>query len=321
MPQIATAVLTGLAVPLGILLYLLAGEWLIRRLAPKHARRVRIVLWLAPAGVLLTLTLLYPLIRTIVLSFQDARGTSFVGLDNYVAVLTRSDTLIALRNNVLWLVVFTAFVTVIGLVVATLADRVKYEKLVRTVIVLPTAISFVGAGVIWGFVYAYTPPGLPQTGTLNAIWTSLFPDADPIAWLTDERTVNGALIFIGIWMSVGLAAVILSASIKGVPAETLEAARIDGASEVAVFFRILLPQVATTVVIVMTLMAINALKVFDIIYVLTNGNYGSQVLATTMYSEMFSAQNAGTSSAIAVVLLLATIPIILVNIRFFKEKA
>jgi alpha-glucoside transport system permease protein len=276
-------------------------------------------LWLAPAGILLGGMLIYPLIRTIILSFQGVDGSGFVGLSNYVQAFTRSDTLIAIRNNLLWLVVFTSFVTVIGIAIATLGDRVKYEKLVRTIIVLPTAISFVGAGVIWSFVYSYEPPGLEQTGTLNAIWTTVFPGSDPVAWLADERTVNGALIFIGIWMSVGMASVILSAAIKGVPGETLEAARIDGASEWAIFFRILLPQISTTVVMVITLMGINSLKVFDIIYVLTNGNYGSQVLATSMYSELFAAQNFGTASAIAVVLLLATAPIIAVNIRFFRE--
>ncbi len=321
MSPIMLAVFAGLAVPIGILLYLLLGEWILRRVRPRAARAWRVVLWLAPAAVLLLVTLLYPLVRTVVMSFQRADGGGFVGLDNYVSVLTRAETLTAIRNNVLWLVVFTAFVTLVGLIVATLADRVPYERVVRTVIVLPTAISFVGAGVIWGFVYAYKPPGLPQTGTLNAIWTGLSPTADPVAWLTNERTVNGALIFIGIWMAAGLATVILAAAIKGVPIETLEAARIDGASELTVFFRIMLPQIATTVVIVITLMAISALKVFDIIYVLTNGNYDSQVLGTEMYSEMFSSQNNATASAIAVVLLLATVPIILVNLRFFREKA
>lgn len=321
MSPIAAAVIAGLVVPLGILLYLLVGEWFLRRVPPRAAQRFRVVLWLAPAGLLLIVTLLYPLLRTVILSFQRADGGGFVGLDNYVAVLTRSETLTAIRNNILWLVVFTGFVTLVGLVVATLADRVRYERVVRTVIVLPTAISFVGAGVIWGFMYAYKPPGLPQTGTLNGIWTGLSPTADPVAWLTNERTVNGALIFIGIWMAAGLATVILAAAIKGVPIETMEAARIDGASELMVFFRIVLPQIAATVVIVITLMAISALKVFDIIYVLTNGNYGSQVLATEMYSEMFSSQNNAAASAIAVVLLLATVPIILVNLRFFREKA
>jgi alpha-glucoside transport system permease protein len=318
-PTVAAA-LVGVAVPLGILAYLLIGEKALKNLPPRKARGIRIVLWLIPAFILMIITLIYPLLRTVLLSFQDAKGTAFVAFGNYVELLGREDFLISIRNNLLWLVVYTAFVTVIGLAVATLADKIRYERLVRTLVVLPTAISFVGAGVIWGFVYAYTPPGLPQTGTLNAIWT-LFPGVDPIAWLQDENTVNGALIFIGIWMSVGLATVILTAAIKGVPGETLEAARIDGASEWATFFRILLPQISSTVVVVITLMAINALKVFEIIYVLTNGNYNSQVLATSMYAEMFVAQNTGTASAIAVILLLATIPVIAVNVKSFREQS
>lgn len=320
MSTLTGAVVAGIAVPIGILVYLLVAEIVLKRLGPRSARSARVLVWIAPAAVLLVLTLLYPLVRTVLLSFQDESGHGFVGLSNYVAVFAQSDSLIAIRNTLLWLVVFTTFVTVIGLAVATLADRVRYERLVRTIVVLPTAISFVGAGVIWGFVYAYVPPGLPQTGTLNAFWGAL-TGADPVAWLTNERTVNGALIFIGIWMSVGLATVILSGAIKGVPIETLEAARTDGASELTVFFRIMLPQISTTVVVVITLMAISALKVFDIIYVLTNGNYGSQVLATQMYSEMFSSRNTGVASAIAVILLLATIPIVLVNTRYFRERA
>ncbi|MDR2381028.1 MAG: sugar ABC transporter permease [Bifidobacteriaceae bacterium] len=321
MSAVAVGGIVGVTVPVALVAYLWLGELAIRRLPPRWARRIRIGIWLAPALALMTVMLVYPLVRTIMLSFQDAAGGGFVGLANYIDTFTQADTLRALRNNILWLVAFTALVTVLGLVVATLGDRVRYEKLVRTVVVLPTAVSFVGAGVIWGFIYAYDPPGLRQTGTLNAIWTGIFPAADPIAWLADERTVNGALIFIGVWMSTGFAAVILSAAIKGVPADTLEAARIDGAAESAVFFRVLLPQISSTVVIVITLMGINALKVFDVIYVLTNGNYGSQVLATAMYFELFAARDVGAASAIAVVLLAATVPVIVINIRSFRRTS
>lgn len=321
MPPAVSAAVVGICVPIALVIYLFVGEWAIRRARTRLTTALRVALWLSPAAVLITAMLLYPLVQTIILSFRDKRGEGFVGIANYVDVFTRSETLIALRNNLIWLVFFTALVTGLGLIVAALSDKVSYEKLVRTIVILPTAISFVGAGVIWGFVYSYAPPGLDQTGTLNALLTTLIPTADPIPWLSDERTVNAALIFIAIWMSVGLATIILSAAIKGVPAEMIEAARLDGASEMRVFFSVLLPQIATTVVVVITLMSINALKVFDIIYVLTNGNYGSQVLATSMYSEMFSANNLGSASAIAVVLLLACIPIILVNLRYFSRDS
>lgn len=314
--------ITIVGVPLLILVYLLLGERLIARVGRGRDRGMplRFAWWLAPSAALIGLMLLFPLAETVRLSLVDAASGAFAGLGNFARILEREDTWIAVRNNVLWIVFFTAFVTVLGLVVAFLGDRVRYERVVRTVVVLPTAISFVGAGVIWGFVYDYTPPGLAQTGTLNAIWTALAPGADPIAWVTDERTVNGALIFIGIWMATGFAAVILSAAIKSVPAELTEAARLDGATEAQLFFRVILPQIAPSVAVVSTLMTINALKVFDIVYVLTNGNYGSQVLATTMYSELFSTRDAGTASAIAVVLLLATVPIVVVNIVMFRRQ-
>lgn len=321
MSPLLTALIAGVSIPIGILLYLLAGEALLKKAGTSGGRTIRVALWLAPALVLLTLTLVYPLLSTIILSFKDARGETFVALANYVDIFTRSETLIAVRNNLLWILVYTVFVTAIGLVVATLSDRVGYEKLVRTIVVLPTAISFVGAGVIWSFMYAYEPPGLPQTGTVNALLTGLLPSADPIAWLADKTTVNGALIFIGLWMSVGLASVILSAAIKSVPWDTIEAARIDGANESRIFRSIILPQIAPSVVVVMTMMAVNALKIFDIIYVLTNGNYNSEVLATLMYSEMFAARNYGTASAFAVVLLLALVPILIMNVKSFREQS
>ncbi|MEV7972583.1 sugar ABC transporter permease [Cellulomonas sp. NPDC089187] len=320
MTSILTLLAAVIGIPLILVVYLLGAERLIRRLPPRRRRTARAYTWLAPAGVMATLMLIYPLIETIRLSLMSKDGSRFVGWDNYVALFQDNGTLIALRNNLLWLVFFTVFVTVLGLVVAVLADGVRGEKFVRSVVVLPTAISFVGAGVIWGLMYEYRAPGQTQTGTLNAAVTALFPNADPIAWLTDERTNNAALIFIGIWMSTGFAAVILSAAIKGVPTETIEAAQIDGANSRSLFFRILLPQISGSVAVVVTLMAINALKVFDVIYVLTNGNYNTQVLATQMYAKLFAAQDPATASAVAVVLLAATVPLIVFNVRNARKE-
>jgi alpha-glucoside transport system permease protein len=305
----------ALGIPLLLFCYLTAAERLLRRIrSPRRQRAARALVWLAPAGGVAGLMLVYPLIETLRLSVMSTDGTRFVGLDNFVTLLQDEGTWIALRNNLLWLVFFTVFVTVLGLVVSVLADGVRGEKLVRTVVVLPTAISFVGAGVIWGLVYAYQPPGQTQTGTLNALLTRFFPQGDPIAWLSDERTSNAALIFIGIWMSTGFAAVILSAAIKGVPTETLEAGRMDGATGRTLFFRIVLPQISGAVMVVVTLMAINALKTFEIVYVLTNGNFDTQVLATEMYQRLFAA------SAVAVVLLVACLPLIVVNVRAARQE-
>jgi alpha-glucoside transport system permease protein len=315
-----TLAIALIAVPLGLLAYLLLGERILKHVPGRPRRLLRAALWLAPAAVAVGAVLVYPVIETVRLSLLDSEGSRFVGLDNYIDVLTRPATLIALRNNLLWVVFFTGFVTILGLVVATLGDRVRYERVLRSIVVLPSAISFVGAGVIWGFIYDYTPPGSAQLGTLNAIWTSLVPGSDPIAWLTDTRTNNAALIFIGIWMATGFASIILTAALKSVPIDTLEAARLDGAGEGQLFFRVVLPQILPAVAVVVTLMMISALKIFDIIYVLTNGNFDTQVLATGMYAELFSARNPATASAIAVVLLLFTVPVVLVNLRAFRRQ-
>lgn len=304
----ATCVLVAL-----IAVYLYLAE----RVAPRaRGRRGRVaLLWGAPALAAVGAMLLYPLVATVALSFRDARSTVYVGLDNYRYVLANANLHVAFRNSLYWLVLFTLLVVGLGLAVAALADRVSYEKAAKAIVVMPIAISFVGAGVIWGFMYDYQPPGSPQTGTLNAIWMAAAADAEPIAWLTNRSTVNPALIFIAAWMFVGFAAVLLSGAIKNVPVEIVEAARIDGASELQTFWRVIVPNIMPTIGVVSTLMAITALKAFDIIYVLTNGNFGSEVLATAMYKEMFSARHFGRASAIAVVLLLATLPIILVNVR------
>jgi len=317
--QPLTVAVALVGIPLALLLYLLLAERLVARGHPRRSRSLRALLWIAPGVLAVAAMLAYPLVETVRLSFLD-RGGQFVAFGNFADVLSRRSTLVALRNNLLWLVFFTGFVTVLGLVVSSLSDRVRYERVVRSIVVLPTAVSFVGAGVIWGFIYDYAPVGLDQTGTLNALWATINPGADPVAWLTDRTTNNAALIFIGVWMGTGLASVILSAALKSVPVDLIEAARLDGAREGQVFVRVILPQIAPAVAVVVTIMMINAFKIFDIVYVLTNGNFDTQVLATTMYSELFSARNEGTASAIAVLIMLFTLPIVLLNIRAFRRQ-
>jgi alpha-glucoside transport system permease protein len=306
-------------VPLALWGYLALAEAALRVLPRRARRATRAAVWMLPALLGLGTMLVYPLIETLRLSLLDSSG-AYVGLGNYLELFGDQAFLIALRNNALWLIFLTGFVTVLGLVVSWLGDKVRYERLLRSIVVLPTAISFVGAGIIWGFVYDYSPPGLPQTGALNAIWTAVAPGADPIAWLTDERTSNAALIFIGIWMATGFATIILTAALKSVPAELLEAARLDGASERHVFFGVVLPHILPSIAVVVTLMMISALKIFDIVYVLTNGNFGTQVLATSMYSELFAARDPHAASAIAVVILLLTVPVLVTNLRVFRHQ-
>lgn len=276
-------------------------------------------LYIGPTLLILTFFLVYPTFNTLYLSFFDKNSKNFVGLANYVFAFTKKLMLIAFRNNLLWLVVFTALTVSLGLILAVMLDRVRYETVAKSVIFLPMAISFVGAGVIWKFVYAYKPPGSPQIGFLNAILDKI-PNLEPIGWLINKTTNNFALIGTGVWIWVGFCMVILSAAYKSIPKELLEAARVDGANELQIFWRIILPVMKPTIAVVATTMVINVLKVFDIVYVMTNGDFNTEVIANRMYKEMFSFHDFGRASAIAVILLLAIIPVMMVNIRRFQEQ-
>ncbi|MGH2486789.1 MAG: carbohydrate ABC transporter permease, partial [Ktedonobacterales bacterium] len=223
-----------------------------------------------------------------------------------------------LRNNLLWLVVGTAATVFLGLIIAVLVDRVRIESVAKAAIFIPMAISFVGAGVIWKFVYEYAPTGQTQTGLLNAFVTRL--GLPPNAWLVDTRVNNFAIIAIYVWMWTGFCMVILSAALKSVPSEILEAARVDGAGELAIFRRIIVPMIMPTIVVVATTMVINVLKIFDIVYVTTGGDFKTNVVAVAYYQELFNFNNYGVGSALAVILLVAIIPIMYFNIRRFRAE-
>jgi len=275
--------------------------------------------YLAPALVFLGLYLVYPSIRTIILSFYGPRSETFVGLKNYITAFTSPVMLVAFRNNMLWLLVFTLFTVGMGLVLAVLLDRVRYEAILKSVIFLPMAICYVAAGVIWKFMYAYRPASAAQIGLLNAIVVAL--GGKPIGWLIERPWINNlALIAVGIWVWTGFCTVIISAAYKGIPKEILEAARIDGANEWQVFWRITVPFLKSTLAVVTTTMIVFVLKVFDIVYVMTNGAYSTEVIANRMYKEMFLYRNYGLASAIAVILFLLIVPFILVNIRRFRAQ-
>lgn len=300
--------------------YLAAAEWLLARLSTRAARAIRPWFWVGPAFAFLSVFLVYPMLSTVVTSLLNARGEQFVGLANYAFVFGNDATLSAMRNNLLWLVFFTGGSVLFGLLVAVLADRVSYGGVAKTILFLPMAISNVAAGVIWRFMYDYRPPGLPQTGTVNAALGGLF-GSDPIAWLIDPVTNNGALIFVGIWTVTGFCMVILSAGLRGIPEEILEASRVDGATEWQAFVRIMMPLIAPTMVVVATTMVINSLRIFDIVYVMTNGNFNTDVIANQMYKQLFVSRDLGRSSAIAVVLLLAVAPVMVLNVRRYRAQA
>jgi alpha-glucoside transport system permease protein len=318
--QLVTAAIVVLGVPAALVGYILLTERLIQALPERRQGRIRPWFWIAPALAFLIVFLIYPTINTLALSFQDAASRNFVGLDNYVWFFGDSTTLEALRNSILWVIFMTAGVVGLGLLVAILVDRVRYEPVAKTAIFIPLAISFVAAAIIWKFMYEYRPPGTPQIGSVNALVGLV--GLGPVDWIRERSFLidNFALIFIGIWMWTGFAMVILSAGLKGISTELLEAARVDGANEWQVFRGIILPLLMPTIFVVGTTIVITALKSFDIVYVLTNGAFGTDVIARKMVFEMFTTQHFGRASAVAIVLLLAIIPFMAVNIRRFREQ-
>jgi alpha-glucoside transport system permease protein len=313
----------ALAFIVGGLAALLGWLWLAERIAdalpPRVRRQVLGVLWTTPALALVGVYLVWPLGNTVVLSLRDAQSRAWRGLDNYRYLAVDPQAGAALENNLLWLGLLTFGCLGVGLLMATLADQVRYEAWAKAAVVAPTAIPFVAGAVIWRFMYQYQPPGFPQTGTLNAVWVGL-TGHDPIAFLVDSRTNNSALILVGVWMTTGFATIILSAALKGVPSELREAARIDGATGWQTFRYVLLPQVRPAIVVTATLLAISAFKAFDVVYVMTNGNFATDVLANLMYRQLFIDQDYGRASAIAVLLAVAAIPVLVINARAARRE-
>jgi len=284
-------------------------------------RTRRWVPWLytAPALLLLIFFLVYPSVETARLSFFDRAGESYVGWQNYVYAFTNNTMLTAFRNNAIWLVGFTLFTVSFGLLFAVLLDRVRYERLIKSMVFIPMAISMVGAGTIWKFVYAYRPASVSQIGLLNAIVVGL--GGQPIGWLIERPWINNiCLIVVGVWIWTGFCMVVLSASYKNIPKQLMEAARIDGATEWQIFRRVILPLLMPTIAVVTTTMIVFVLKIFDIVYVMTNGNFSTEVLANRMYKEQFSFTNYGRAATIAVILLVLIIPMMVINIRRFRQQ-
>jgi alpha-glucoside transport system permease protein len=238
-------------------------------------------------------------------------------LNNYVYFFTFPDTLTSLRNSLFWLVFYTFFAVSLGLIIAILLDRVRYEQAAKVAIFLPVPISAVAASIIWKFMFDYQPPGTTQTGTLNALLG--LASQQPVAWLVNSTTNNAALIFVGIWSITGFCLVIISASLKAISAEVLEAARMDGANEFRIIQLIVTPLLWPTITVVGTTMIINALKTFDIVYVLTAGAYDTDVIATQMFSQLEHNHNS-RAAAVGVVLFVAIVPLLIVNIRRFQQQ-
>lgn len=325
--DLPTLVVVIVGVPAIIAAYIVGGEFLVRRLPDKQRPQVRPWLWVGPALFFVAAFLLLPAIGTVIQSFENNEGV-WVGFTNYAVQFSdfpSGGAWIAIRNNVFfWLIFYTLVALAGGLILAVLFDRVRYENFVKSLIFMPMAISAVALGVIWDFMYQYQPAGEPQTGTLNAIVTTVLRH-DPVSWLQDQwpnehfnLLNNLALIGAATWGITGFSMVILSAALKGISAELLEAARVDGAGELTIFRRVIFPLMMPTIVVVGTTLVIFALKAFDVIYVMTSGNYNTDVLAYRMYNQLYSVGNSGGASAVAIILLIAVIPVLIFNLRQFR---
>ena len=318
-------------------------NWLVEMLPVEWTTRLQPFIFIGPAIAILAWYLAIPSVRTLWISLFGRDGppaltlqmlltspqeyfalfsSQFQGLGNYVAVFTDRLMREAFRNNIFfWIGVATPFTVISGLLVAILADRSKFEKVSKSLIFMPMAISFVGASVIWNFIYEVKPVDAPQIGLLNAIVVGL--GGQPQAWpaFTAISPWNNLfLVVIVVWLQTGFAMVLFSAALKGIPEEIIEAARVDGATEVQIFFRIMIPYIQGTIITVTTTIVIFTLKIFDVVWVMTGGQFGTDVIATQFYRQSFIARNAGYGTAIAIILLVAVIPVMVYNLRQFGEQ-
>ncbi len=284
------------------------------------ANMVRPWLFLLPALGALGLYLAYPVVETLRLSLTDRdAGGAFVGLANYAQMADEPKFWEAMRNNLLWLIVVPAMSTALGLLVAQLTDRLSWGNIAKSLIFMPMAISFVGASVIWKLVYDARPAGQDQIGLLNAVYL-WFGGSDPQTWLTIPFWNNFFLMVVLIWIQTGFAMVILSAALRGIPESTVEAAIVDGANPFQIFFRIKMPQIYGTIVVVWTTITLTVLKVFDIVFAMTNGQWETQVLANYMFDKLFRANDWGVRSASAMVIMLLVTPILVWNVRNARRE-
>ena len=307
-------------------LYYFAANWLLdlilpfRDASPRAVRNQKIAsvirpwLFLGPALLILGVYLVYPVIDSLRLSFYDRTGEQFVGLSNYTWAFGNDEFVQSIFNNLLWLVFVPAMATAFGLVIAFLTDRIWWGNIAKSLIFMPMAISFIGASVIWKFIYDYRAEGSTQIGLLNAIVGAF--GIEPQAWITIPFWNNFFLMIILVWIQTGFAMVILSAALRGIPDETIEAAIIDGAKGWQLFFFIMIPQIWGTIAVVWTTITILVLKVFDIVLAMTNGQWGTEVLANLMFDWMFrGGGDFGRGATIAVIIMVAVIPIMIWNIR------
>lgn len=305
-----------LAVVVGVLLLLAS---LADRLKGRGRGIASVIVFVGPALGLLGLGLIYPALRTIVMSFMDRRSEHWVGLDNYQWMFTSTDSTRAFLNTFLWVIIVPIVSTIVGLLYANLIDGKRFEKVAKSLLFMPMAISFVGAGIIWKFVYEYRDGTLSQRGLLNAIIVGL--GGEPIRFLQNSPWNTLFLIVVMIWVQAGFAMVLLSASIKAIPNDIVEAAQLDGVNAWEMFTNITVPSIRPTLVVVLSTITISTLKIFDITQTMTGAKYGTQVLANMMYDQSFTYGNNGYGSAMAVAIFVLVIPVVIFNVRqMLKNK-
>jgi len=313
-------VIEALAVFAAIMILIL---FLVGRVTGRLQRPLTAAVFLGPAVVLLIIGLVYPAIRTFYLSLRgaDLINAKFIGTKNYVWAFTSDNVRDILVTTLLWIIIAPVVATALGLTLALLVDRLRGQAVYKSLIFMPMAISFVGASIIWKLVYDYKDQSLPQTGLLSQVvmWLGW---KNPPNWLLTSPLNNFLLMVILVWVQTGFAMVVLSAAIKGIPDDVVEAARIDGAKGMSMFARVTVPMIRATLVVVLVTVMITTLKIFDIVRTTTGGNFGTQVLANEMYDQSFVSANTGRGAALAVILFVAVLPLVVYNvIQLRKERA
>ncbi len=300
--------------------------WVLNKLAELLPGRIegwlKPYLYILPAYAAIAFYLIYPAVQTVIYSFKDPTSTEWVGFDNFDRLLTNHDFQQTLLNTLLWMIVVPAVTVALGLAIAVLADRlgVRAENTVKTIVFMPMAISLVGAGTVWKLIYAYAPQGRDQVGLQNAIVTGL--GGSPVPWTQQSQFHFNSflLMLILLWAQVGFSMVLLSAAVKGVPTDTLEAARIDGAGERQIFFRVVVPQIKGTIITVLITTLISVMKIFDVVYVMTNGGFNTNVVGNAFFNQLFTNFDQGAAAAIVVLLMIAVIPVMAYQVRHFRSE-
>lgn len=310
----AAALSLVIFVALVAVILLIAG-----RVRGRREDRAVATLFLAPLVIGLGVVVVYPAIATVGNSVHGPDGTRYVGLANFITVFTSADELTVLRNTAVWVILSPLLATGIGLLYAALVERSRFESAAKALIFLPMAISFVGASIIWKFVYEFRPdqPGVQQIGVLNqlVVWVG----GAPRQWLLDSPWNTLFLIAVIIWTQAGFAMTVLSAAIKGISADIIEAARLDGVSRAQLLRHITIPSVSPTIVVVLTTIAIWTMKVFDIVRTMTGGQFNTNVIANEFYTQSFRAGDQGLGSALAVLLFIVVVPAVVFNIRHMRQ--